>query len=299
MSGPGVPDAGPPAERDEATALAALAFLLTVTVAWWWMALAPVGASAPGWVETVRAVCFGAHEDGLPDAGGWILLIGEPIGMVAALVAGWGRPLRRALRRLGAGAPGRAALGAIALALLAGLGAAGSRVADARGGGDALPDGALRRSHPVLSPVPPLSLVDQLGDTLTLARLRGRPVLLTFAYGHCETVCPVLVRNALEAQRRLDGLPALVVVTLDPWRDTPARLPSLARDWGIGARGYVIGGEAPDVARVLAAWGVRASRDPETGEITHLPLTFVIDPDGRSARATSGSAGELVRALGS
>jgi cytochrome oxidase Cu insertion factor (SCO1/SenC/PrrC family) len=299
MSGPGVPDKGPLVEPGEATALAALGFLLAVTFAWWWMALVPVGASAPGWVETVRAVCFGAHDDGLPDAGGWILLIGEPIGMVAALAIGWGRPLESALRRLAARGVGRAILAGLALALLGGVGAAGWRVSDARGDQKVREDGSGWLPRAALSPLPPLALLDQFGDTLRLEQYRGRPVLVTFAYGHCETVCPTLVRNALDAQRRLHGAPAVVVVTLDPWRDSPSRLPSLAREWGIGARGHLLSGAVPEVARVLAAWGVQAARDPATGEITHLPLTFVIDSAGRSARATTGSAGELARAIGS
>ncbi len=299
MSGTGVPEAGASAGRDEATALAALGFLLAVTVAWWWMALAPAGTGDPRWLETVRAVCFGAHEDGLPDAGGWILLIGEPIGMVAALAIGWGHALGRGLRGLAGRSRGRTILAGLVLALLGGLGAAGWRVASARGGPDA---GAARPSwsaRTVLSPVPPLALVDQHGDTLDLRRLRGRTVLVTFAFGHCETVCPTLVRNALDAQRRLGGHAALVVVTLDPWRDTPSRLPNLAREWGVGARDHVLSGEVPEVARVLAAWGIRSARDPATGEITHLPLTFVVDPAGRTARVTTGGADELVRAVGS
>ena len=32
---------------------------------------------------------------GLPDAGGWLLLIGQPIGMIGVLVAVWGAELRR------------------------------------------------------------------------------------------------------------------------------------------------------------------------------------------------------------
>ena len=48
-------------------------------------------------------------------------------------------------------------------------------------------------------------------------RFRGRPVLVTFAYAHCDTICPLVVGDVLAAQRQLtDRSPAVVVVTLDP-----------------------------------------------------------------------------------
>jgi hypothetical protein len=49
---------------------------------------------------------------------------------------------------------------------------------------------------------PALPLVDQHGRELSLDEYRGRPVLVAFAYAHCATVCPLIVSDVLEAQRR-------------------------------------------------------------------------------------------------
>jgi protein SCO1/2 len=284
-----------PRVRDEALALAALAFLLGVTAAWWAVALWPVPADAPAWLQAARAVCFGAHSDGLPGAGGWILLIGEPLGMLAALWLLGREPLGAGLRGLAASRGGRAVLVAAGVFVVLGVGAAGWRVSGGGGAGHAVAvPSALR---PLDRAAPPLGLVDQHGRALELDRFRGRPVLVTFAFAQCETVCPLLVHDALRAQAAAGREVGVVVVTLDPWRDTPARLPHVARAWGLGADAFVAGGEVPRVEAVLAAWGAAGARDPRTGDVAHPPLTYVVDAEGRLAFATTGTFGELAEAL--
>ena len=57
--------------------LGATGFILAVSAAWWGFALFGV-AGAPEWVARARAVCFNITETGLPDAKGWLLLLGQP-----------------------------------------------------------------------------------------------------------------------------------------------------------------------------------------------------------------------------
>jgi protein SCO1/2 len=140
-------------------------------------------------------------------------------------------------------------------------------------------------------PAPTLGLVDQLGDTITMKQLRGRPVLVTFAYAHCETVCPVVVHEVLRARARLAALdPAVVVITLDPWRDTPARLPAMAAQWRLPDGALVLGGDVTSVVAELDRWNVPRAREPRTGEVTHPNLVYVVDRNGMIAFATTGDA---------
>lgn len=277
----------------------ALAFWLAVTAGWWALALWPVAGATPEWLARARLVCFNASDSGLPDASGWLLLIGQPIGLLAVLMVLWGASVRDGLRALAAVPVGRGALALIGASLVLGLGAAGARVVSAS---DGSPPTAVAELPPDSYPrldleAPPLSLVDQAGDEFRLADLFGHPVLVTFAFGHCETVCPMVVRDALEVQRRAETRVSVVVVTLDPWRDTPPRLPHLAEHWGAGDDVYVLSGPVVDVNAVLDHWNVARRRDPDTGDVTHPPLTYVLDAAGRIAYGSTGGAAALAALL--
>jgi protein SCO1/2 len=289
-------------------ALGALVFLLLATGAWWALALWPAPGATPEWLARARWVCFNAAPDGLPDASGWLLLIGQPLGMLSALMAIWGEPLRAGLRSLASSRGGRAALAASAALGLAGLAAAGARVADAAGrpplalASEELPPDTYPRLD---RDAPELDLVDQRGERVDLVRLAGRPALVTFAFAHCETLCPAVVRQVLDAQRRARELagddasrvPRVVVVTLDPWRDTPSRLGWLAESWAVGDDGFVLSGGVDEVEAALDRWGVARGRDAATGEVVHPPLVYVVDATGRIAYAAAGGAPMLLELL--
>lgn len=291
---------GDPVERgDRVGALAGLAFLLTVTAAWWALALWPVPGEVPAWLERTRWVCFNAAPNGLPDASGWLLLIGQPIGLLAVLMVGWGESLRAGLAALAAVTSGRALLAGSAGLLVLGLAAAGVRVANATG------ETPLERAAPLLPDsyprldrqAPALGLVDQHGRVLEVADLAGRPALVTFAFGQCTSVCPLIVREVLRAQEQAGRAPRVVVVTLDPWRDTPSRLPHVAQHWQLTPDAHFLSGEVDRVQQVLDAWGVARERNLDTGDVVHPPLVYILDDRGQIAYATTGGVETILELL--
>jgi protein SCO1 len=290
--------------RDHLFALWCLATIVVTTVVWWALALWPVPADGPDWVLRTRAVCFGTTDSGLPAVEGWLLLIFQPISMTVALFLGWGRSTREALVLLVRSVPGRLAAAMVVLVLLLGGAGATVRVASATGADAILletpvtaPADHTRLDRPAPSG---LALVDQHGAHFTLDSYRGRPVLVTFAFARCETVCPVLVRDVLAAQRLAlesgAARPAVVVVTVDPWRDPPSRLPHVARMWELGEDAHVLSGPVHGVLAELSAWEVSITRDPRTGDVVHPALVYVLGPDGRIAFVATGG-GEYVAGL--
>ena len=295
-------------------ALAALAGLLVITVAWWALALWPVQGVPPAWLERARLVCFNTGPSGLPDASGWLLLVGQPIGMLAVLMVIAGDAVRAGLRGAFASPAGLLGVAGGSGVLVAGVVLAALRVADAPLDSEWLE--TARADVPATYPrvdrrLPPVDLVDQRGNAFGWERVAGRPTLLTFGFGHCATICPMTVMNARQVQDRFDAEGremALVVITLDPWRDTPARLPALARqfhfvagDAGSDSEGgddlsYLLSGTVEGVNAALDSLQVARQRVSETGDIVHPALVYLLDAEGTIVYAASGHA-DLIEEL--
>jgi cytochrome oxidase Cu insertion factor (SCO1/SenC/PrrC family) len=279
-------------------AVIALVAIGVITMAWWALALWPVGAVAPEWLSRTRAACFGAPPGGLPDAGGWILLVGEPIGMVGLLVAVWGRALRAELQAIYARLAWRLAGGvvvALALGFSAALGARVSR-AYALGRVSSAGAGAVLTRLGVEAPV--VVLTDQYGQRVSFSDFRGRPSLVTFAYGHCTTVCPTIVSDVQAARRAASRAEfPLLVITLDPWRDTPDRLPTLAAHWNLGSGDRVLSGGVAEVEAALDALGIGRRRDLTTGDVEHGGTVMLLDEHGKLAWRLDGAVWRLENLL--
>ena len=289
-------------DRRERWALAAMGLIGAITVSWWALALWPTPDNSPDWLLRARNVCFGSTETGLPNAGGWVLLIGQPTGMLGVLVVAWWTEVRGGLLKLSASNRGRVTLAGVALIAAAGLTAAGGRVAEARQLATwSMDDLAVPVTYPRLDRATPSHvLTDQNGNRVGLEAFLGRPVLVTFGFGHCETVCPLVIHNARLVQQELKGTrrPVVVVITLDPWRDTPSRLPRLMDQGELGEDAFVLGGTVEAVNDALDAWNVGRERDNTSGDIVHPALTFIVDAEGRLAHATSGDRNALLDLLG-
>lgn len=281
--------------------LVALAAILLVTAAWWSLALWPLPGDAPLWIARTRSVCFGTSGTGLPDAAGWMLLLGQPLMMGLMLMAiSGGTTLQESLAGVARSRSGRTGLRVVAtLGVVALLGAT-IRVASGYGLVGSPPDAStavLPADYPRLDrPAPSLGLVDQHGDTVRVEQFRGHPLLVTFAYAHCETVCPLLVQEVLRARRALASSdPAVLVVTVDPWRDVPSRLPAIAALWRLPEHGVLASGDTATVLAALDRWGVPHLRDARTGAVTHPNMVYVVDRDGRIAYAVTGDASAIVQ----
>lgn len=287
----------------ERLALLALGVVLLVTVGWWALALWPTAGPSPEWLSRAREVCFNAGPDGMPDVSGWILLIGQPLGMLGFLMLIWRRELGGGLAWLARRPMGQVTLAASVLVVVGGLLGSGVRVASAAAARapSALPPGMPAEDHPRMDrPAPALGLVNQRGEDVELADLEGRPALVTFAFGHCGDICPMVVENARTARDEAwgpDGA-TLVVVTLDPWRDTPDRLPDLAERWHLGEGDHLLGGEIEAVEAVLDAWNVARDRNPMTGDVAHPPLLYMLDDTGAIAFVTLSGRQTLVELAG-
>jgi protein SCO1/2 len=109
-------------------------------------------------------------------------------------------------------------------------------------------------------------------------------VVLTFVYTTCTDTCPLLTGKLVSLQPRLGAdfgrRVFFVAVTVDPERDTPARLKGYGLAHGARFDGWAFVTGAPDEIRALSRrYGVYAKKTAR-GDVDHTFLTSVIDPQG-------------------
>lgn len=140
-------------------------------------------------------------------------------------------------------------------------------------------------------PAPALVLEDHLGQTVDLAALHGKVVVVTAVYASCGNTCPMLLGQAKRMHREVVAQrPALakdlriVTITLDPAHDTREIRAAAAQNQSVESPPWhLLGGGGGDVEAALDRWEVARRKNPETGQIDHANLFFVIDRQGRVA----------------
>ena len=145
---------------------------------------------------------------------------------------------------------------------------------------------------PLAAQTPPLiggafTLVDQDGRAVTERSFHGTPVLLYFGFTSCPDVCPTdLARVARIAQRvRNLGGPRLtpVFVSIDPARDTPAKMKAYVRLFGTDVVGLT--GTPAQIATITDRYHVYVKKVPtaQPGQymMDHSTFLFLLDGTGR------------------
>jgi protein SCO1/2 len=281
------PSAAP--ARAPRTGAALLLLWALAVVSWWGFAFFPTPPGDDSWIALAQSACFGSVPGGLPAVQGWMMLTLAPLLMLVALVTAFHGDLRAALPQVARSPAWRLAALALASAFAVEAGWAVTRVArENRIASVSFAPrdiGPLPERYPRTAVVvPAFRLVDQRGRAFDAAMLKGRPTVLSFVFAHCQTVCPILAHNLVAAARRMEpGAAQMALVTLDPWRDTPAALPALAERFALPADAHLLSGDPADVCRLLDTLQVARERDLRTGDVSHAPLVLIVDAEGRVA----------------
>lgn len=264
---------------------------MTITMFWWGLAFWPVSNQSPEWLARTQYVCFGTLPNGLPDTFGWMLLFGGPILLLVSILITYGSDLKEEFAALMRSKKWRPIILVLCISWIFETAWAINKIVKASGSEltriSDVDDRALPENYPqVNTPSPQISLVDQSGQTVTLDSLRGRAVIVTFAFAHCDSVCPLLLKNAMQAMERLpsDKVSAFFI-TLDPWRDTPSALPSMAENWKLPQNAHLLSGKVEDVNQALDAFKVPRERDQKNGNVVHPALVYILNPSGQISYA--------------
>lgn len=185
--------------------------------------------------------------------------------------------------------------------------AAGLLLAVGRGGPDEtvadVPRAATVLPEPV--PLPAFSLVDQRGETRTRAVFTGAWHLLFFGFTNCPDICPTTlatlstVTKTLRDQGATD-IPGIVLVSVDPERDTPARLAEYIAYFGTD--NAALTGNEMAVRELTEPLGIYFNKVPlgdDDYTVDHSSVVLLVNPAGEFAALFSGplEVSELVHDL--
>jgi cytochrome oxidase Cu insertion factor (SCO1/SenC/PrrC family) len=210
----------------------------------------------------------------------------EPVSPAAA-TAGWRDQFRPAAvrRSVAAASLGTvASVGALGLIILGAAPMAASQAS--RNADPILAESIAGSSVPLNFPAKGFALTDQHGQTVSLASLRGKVVLLTFLDPVCTTDCP-LIAQEFRAAGQLLGASSdkveLVAVVTNPIYHQVADTIAFDRQEHLDTvpNWRYLTGSVPQLQQVWKNYGISAEILPAGSMIGHQDLAYIIDAEGQ------------------
>ncbi|MBB6091561.1 protein SCO1/2 [Povalibacter uvarum] len=135
-------------------------------------------------------------------------------------------------------------------------------------------------------PLPDFTLVDQDGAQFGPQRVKNQWTLLFFGFTHCPDVCPTTLGMLAQTEKQLADLPEarrphVVLVSVDPKRDTPQQLASYVKFFSPSFTGVT--GSQESIDDFTRALGVPVGISPTSNggyNVDHSAAIFLIDPNG-------------------
>jgi protein SCO1 len=121
------------------------------------------------------------------------------------------------------------------------------------------------------------------GRPFALAELRGRPVIMSMFFSSCSYACPMLVADMTKIYASLSpdirARVALVLVTFDSVRDTPAVLNKFRESRQLGPEWTLLHGNKDAVSELAALLGVKYKQEAD-GQFAHSNIITFLNEEG-------------------
>ena len=132
------------------------------------------------------------------------------------------------------------------------------------------------------------SLTDQSGAPVSLAALRGRPVIVTFIDPLCRDFCPTEAQHLNTVVRSFPATskPAVVAVSVNTAGNTRPILREDEKKWGLVPQWSWGIGTSTALARIWRAYGIQVLVSTEkiagvkVRRVVHTEASYVIDRNG-------------------
>lgn len=133
--------------------------------------------------------------------------------------------------------------------------------------------------------LPNITLTDAHGKHVSLASLKGKPVLFDFFYTTCPGPCLMLTQRmkliADQLGAALGTKAWLVSITVDPEHDQPQQLANYVKEQGAAdTSGWLfLTGTPQQIDQVMARFKLQRQRESD-GSVDHVLEFFLVGPDG-------------------
>ena len=128
------------------------------------------------------------------------------------------------------------------------------------------------------------SLLDQNGDVFSRDSFGDHWNLVFFGFTHCPDICPLTLQVLANARQQMldtgaEKLPRIILVSVDPERDTPEIIGQYVSYFGADVIGVT--GELAEVRKLTDGIGVffqKTSVDDGDYSVDHSAVVIVVDP---------------------
>lgn len=127
-------------------------------------------------------------------------------------------------------------------------------------------------------------LLDQNGKKVTLAALRGQPVVIAMAYTSCAYACPLILSHMQQLEKELDSQGKknvrFVLVSFDPEKDTPEVMKKYAEKRKLSSHWAVFTASSDKAPREIAnLLGVKYKKIDDA-DFDHSFVITVLNSEG-------------------
>ena len=147
---------------------------------------------------------------------------------------------------------------------------------------------------PAPNALPEFELLDPLGNTVNRETFLDQWSLMFFGFTHCPDICPLTLQTLAAAQGELDAagqqpLPQIVLISVDPERDTPQLMGQYVSHFGDDNLGVT--GSLDELKKLTSALGIYFQKQPGDADsyaVDHSAAVLLINPNGEFHALFSG-----------
>ena len=135
-------------------------------------------------------------------------------------------------------------------------------------------------------PLKTVDLIDHRGEIINFNKFKGKVLIITSFYSHCEAMCPLILRQVRDISNQIKDKSQIKIfaITMDPERDTPQQLDITAKSYKMDEPYYhFLTGDKDLINQYLDQLNFARKYNPKTGEYSHANIILIVDKNNKLA----------------